>query len=154
MPLLRLGGVALPRSCEFAIAPKLHQCHIDYVETVRKQYVDAKCYDGSESVKRVMCCALWTAKQYMIDASRSTSECSVNVTSLYSELPTNDERDHLLDQCSEYGEGVAACDPIDPLNRSGTFLGTFIITLFVFLFVLPALIFGGIKLHELYQDHK
>ena len=98
-----------------------------------------------------MCCSLWVAKRCMVEASDDLPDCSGNVTDLYRALPsTKEDREHVLDQCSEYGEGVAACE-ID--LRANFSFGTFVIILLVFI-SLPAVAFGAMKAHEFYLEFK
>lgn len=151
VPLLRLGGVDTSRSCEIALTPLLHQCHTRYFEAVRQAYVQVKCYEGAESVRKAMCCSLWEAKECMVQASSGQPDCGDNTTELYRALPGSvEEREHLLDRCSEYGEGVPACEVLEKANFS---MGLFVTILLVFI-SLPAIAFGLIKAHQFYQDYK
>ena len=151
MPILRLGGVNLPRSCEEAIKTRQHKCHTDYVNSVKEVYVQAKCYDGAESVKKAMCCSLWEAKDCLVQASSELVECGENITELYRALPSDKEiRAHVLDQCSEYDEMAATCVVVEPANFS---FGGFV-TILVLFISLPAIAYGGMKAYEFYQDYK
>lgn len=151
MPLLRLGGVALSRECESVLTPLLHNCHREYFEATRTAYLAAKCYAGSESFRRALCCRLWDAKDCFIQAASSRLECEGNTTDLYRALPSaKEEREHVLDQCSEYGEGVASCET--ELHATFSF-GAFVAILLAFI-SLPVIVFGIMKAHEFYQEYK
>ncbi|KAH9390697.1 hypothetical protein TYRP_006276 [Tyrophagus putrescentiae] len=155
VPMYRLGGVPnLSRECEQALTPLLHDCHLQYFSQVRDAYVAAKCYEGGESFRRVACCRLWEAKECFVRAASARVECEEgNTTDHYRALPIDPaEREHLLDRCSEYQEGVAACEPDESLHASFSF-GTFVTILLVFI-SLPAVAFGIMKAREFYLDYK
>ncbi|KAI2809393.1 hypothetical protein RDWZM_003315 [Blomia tropicalis] len=150
LPLIRPGGFDLDRDCDLAIRPRLHECHIQYVDAVRQVYIKSNCYAGSESVKRASCCSMWKAKQCMIMASHELDECNATITELYRQLPISEsERLHINDQCSEYGEDVPACE--DDMRTS--FFGTFV-TLLLVLISIPIVVYLTMTVYKRYRNQQ
>jgi hypothetical protein len=138
IPRIDLGEVDLSDSlnCENQLKKHRYECDDNYREKVIKKLIIHGMDERSESVKREVCCGIWSAKACVIKAAMDTPDCDPDVANRYQALPTDPHiKEEVLDMCSEYGENTPICS--QPKNYS---IGFWFISLLIFLFLLILLI--------------
>jgi hypothetical protein len=112
IPRIDLGEVDLSDSpnCENQLKIHRYECEANYDKAVVEELVRHQMYEGSESVKREVCCGIWRAKDCVIKAAMDTTECGPEVAKRYQALPTDPHiSEEVADMCSEYGENTPIC---------------------------------------------
>ncbi len=139
IPRIDLGEVDLSDSpnCENQLKEYRYECEANYIEEVFKTLTEHEMNERSESVKRKVCCGIWSAKACVIKAAMDIPDCGPEVAKRYRALPTDPHiKEEVLDTCSEYGENTPICSQPKSYSSGFWFIALLIFLLIIALFYL------------------
>jgi hypothetical protein len=139
IPRIDLGEVDLSDSpnCENQLKKHRYECEANYREKVNKTLIKHGMNERSESVKREVCCGIWSAKACVIKAAMDTPDCGPDVAKLYRALPTDSHiKEEVADMCSEYSENTFICSQPKSYSTGFWFIVLLIFLLTIVLFYL------------------
>jgi hypothetical protein len=139
IPRIDLGEVDLSDSpnCENQLKKHRYECETNYREEVYKTLIKHGMNERSESVKREVCCGVWSAKDCVIKAAMDIPDCGPEVAKRYRALPTDPHiKEEVLDMCSEYGENTPICSQPKSYSSGFWFIALLIFLLIIVLFYL------------------